>query len=705
MANNFSKQKISHNENNISRYFLIGHRGVGKSTLLEDFKNKSKDFLCFDLDHEIENRAHIKIIDFINQGRIKEFRVLELKTLAQINSEFNQLLKSSPNKKLMIALGAGFELSKFKFPKNSMVLWLRRSTDSKGRIFFDRPALTKLKNPLNEWTSIFQPRELNYKKYSTAQIYIPEYFDSKFNALYEYLNFKAPGQGFVTLIPKENDQILKKSKCCLELRTDLLSEKMILNVLKTKDDVQNLVAIRTNNKSLVSKIIKLKKQFDSLNTNIKKNILINDFVKKTNDERSLNLDSKILVDWDMSLGFPPESIIDSIDIYSSHDDDPIPQILIFEDYLKNTLDCKKNIYYKICPCVESHQEALDLESELSLILNPATYSFLPRSNSLGVKLNPKNWDEKPIDLSYYRQVKSYTQKIGFYRFGEGSSSDQPVWWQWPSKNPKGFYGIYGQNIAHSYTPSFHFSFFQTKNLWPISLDSLDGLLDNKAFLTKNKIKALAVTSPYKAEIFKQTEFQKTENSNPIFKSANTLVLTSKILSFDTDFVGLTHFFKKHVDPNLVILVWGGGALLNQMKSILPKATFYSAQTGRIREDIVDNKIISKLNIKVSGKIAETESNMANSDRSQSAPDLNKILNPEMVAKVHAQLIWASGEKGILPDHLFEQFNISKIIDLDYRENSKAKLYSCLNSINYVSGLDFFILQAKAQQKIWDTYEF
>src|SRR5690606_14686750 len=92
------------------------------------------------------------------------FRERELQTLKDICQK---------NSKFIVALGAGFRLSEFKFPENSLILWVRRITDSQGRIFIgDRPALTENRDPLTEWQQIYNLRQNLYAQTCNAQMLI-----------------------------------------------------------------------------------------------------------------------------------------------------------------------------------------------------------------------------------------------------------------------------------------------------------------------------------------------------------------------------------------------------------------------------------------------------------------------------------------------------------------------------------------------------
>ncbi len=696
--------------------FLVGHRGVGKTTIIKDLKQKYQKANCLDLDEVIESdlalssktqpgqpKAGLKIIDLFTQGQTKLFRQLELTTLTKIIKNFenslNQKVKSNMDEDqthrigsgfdathLIVALGAGFQLQSFNFPKDSLILWIRKSSDTDGRIFSDRPRLTNNLDPILEWQEIFKAREEAYQTYANAQIFIPEYFDSTFNPLKEYLNFRPPENGFVTLIPKENDQLLLSSNCPLELRSDLLSEAKIIKILQQKKSTPHIVALRKKVPKFYSHLLHIKLKLS----------------------KTKNPKNNVLIDWDMALGFPAKKWLKLIDIFSTHSSYPISDVLVFLDELSrnevisNSLVEKfktqnsfknanlKRFHFKISPEVQSHQQALDFDLELQEIFQDLEYSYLPRSSG-------------SLNLTYFRQLKSHQQKIGFYRFGQGSSKDQPFWWQWPQKDSKGYYGIWGENIKHSLTPGFHFKFMQNKKLWPLSIDGFDSLLENKNYLAKNGLKILAVTSPYKNIAYLKSKFMgsmsvidslensQTENSRNhktkfklhadsdvkaantlIFKKASTQKAKLDILGFNTDTHGLQVFLNRYLNRESHVIIWGGGALLSQLQNVIRKmpltAAYIAAQRGEPR----------------------TEADKAS---------LSQMENQSVC------LIWASGQKGKDLDQVLKQISIHRIIDLDYRENSKAKLYSFMKSIDYVSGFEFFKEQALAQQQIWDTYEF
>ena len=84
---------------------LIGHRGTGKSHLLERLKHYWKDLVplpkFFDLDREIEFREGKTVSQIFNELGEAQFRKLEVEV-------FHHLLQTHAD--FVIALGAGFAL-------------------------------------------------------------------------------------------------------------------------------------------------------------------------------------------------------------------------------------------------------------------------------------------------------------------------------------------------------------------------------------------------------------------------------------------------------------------------------------------------------------------------------------------------------------------------------------------------------------------
>lgn len=599
----------------MSHLFLIGHRGVGKSSLLRNYRGN--EYTIFDLDFEIEKHQQMTVKEIFEKHNREYFRNTERQVLNQL------ILNANKSKnQIMVALGAGFELERFNFGQDDILLWVRKKSDSAGRIFLDRPSLQPGVDPLDEWFNLFPKREDLYQRLSNSQFYIPEFIDENNDYVNDYLSFISPEQGFVTLIARENDFVIRKNNLNVELRTDLLSNPEILSFLGKKSSGKTLLSVR-----------KLKASLSD----------IQNWGKVAN-----HLD--FIIDWDLDLGLPQEEIWKHIHIFSSHEPDPEISISKLESLVSSDTFKSNKHSLKICPCFSDHQEVRDFSKRLNSNFPQVKFSFLPRS---------ANAEDRDFDLTYFRQLNSYTQGLGFYRFGMGSSEDQPFWWQWPTNQPKGYFGIIGQNINHSYTPGFHKRFFQDKGIYPFFTGDQEMLNPENC----SSIKFFAVTSPYKKVVFKLFNFEEAHEAKEDLKSGNTLFCDQKKV-FNTDFLAMKDFLLENIEKEFPTVVWGGGALLLQLKAIQPQAIFVSARTGLVRGG----------DLKIEGYLSEGQ----------------KI-----------NLIWASGQKGIEPP---PQLDIVKIIDLDYRENSRAKLHSYNKGFKYISGYDFFVKQALLQQQLWDENE-
>src|SRR6476646_7554177 len=113
-------------------YFLIGHRGVGKTSLLsrirQYYNEESKKVQCIDLDQEIENRQGRTISDIFASEGEEYFREMEKFQLREVVNTFGGYEGD-----VFISLGAGFA----PFPKGEFI-WVRRETDKDGRVFLNR---------------------------------------------------------------------------------------------------------------------------------------------------------------------------------------------------------------------------------------------------------------------------------------------------------------------------------------------------------------------------------------------------------------------------------------------------------------------------------------------------------------------------------------------------------------------------------------
>ena len=100
------------------KWLLIGHRAVGKTSLLwrlQKYFKENKNLMCFDLDQEIVNQEDMTITELIQRKGEDYFRQVEIKKYKELSEKFSDFI---------ISLGAGFDLSAT--DPSHKCLWVRR---------------------------------------------------------------------------------------------------------------------------------------------------------------------------------------------------------------------------------------------------------------------------------------------------------------------------------------------------------------------------------------------------------------------------------------------------------------------------------------------------------------------------------------------------------------------------------------------------
>jgi shikimate 5-dehydrogenase/shikimate kinase len=142
---------------------VIGHRGAGKTTFLKNHLRLHPEVRGYDLDAEIERRSGQPLARILARSE-SEFRTLERETL-------NALVRENPSGQVMIALGAGFEGP---LPDGVHVLWLRRPSDSLGRVFLNRPRLDQSLSAFDEYRERFLIRDHRFREWAREELTLPE---------------------------------------------------------------------------------------------------------------------------------------------------------------------------------------------------------------------------------------------------------------------------------------------------------------------------------------------------------------------------------------------------------------------------------------------------------------------------------------------------------------------------------------------------
>ncbi len=567
--------------------YLIGHRGTGKSSLLKRLAQYFPDRICLDLDAEIERRYSKSIFEIFSEGE-KNFRALEEKVLSEITQQNN-----SPK---IVALGAGFE---GKIPAGK-IIWIRRESDSAGRVFFDRPRLNESVSPLEEYLERFAEREARYLKKADDVWTLPEglfelcefeknFFQSKINNLGGTLSLK-PEHLIRENFKEWVHSWITRGLEFFELRNDLLTETQLEKALSVIPKEKRLISLRPSG--------------------------------------AWDIDSSQaqLVDIDVELGSKKQ--LKNNEFYSWHQKkDSIKESISFIEEFSNNIN-----FFKWSPIVNNLSELREIHNFLKEI---PYIEFYPRSPD---SKNPKwNW---------YRLLKFKRYKLSFLREAQGTSLDQPTLTQvlmLPNYFNE-FAAILGDPVSHSYSPIFHYNFFNKRRMpyfaIPLSRDEVAN--ENIEFLYSLGLRAASVTSPLKQAL----------SSSPM----NTYIWksSSESLNINTDYEALKKLiYKFQVDETLC---WGAGAMSQVISELLKGLQIVSIRNFENFTDL----------------------------------DKKKIKN----------IIWCAGPNcKIFPDGI----NPENVYDLSYQESSFAREYALQKNAKYVSGLELFIEQAKLQQVFFSEH--
>ena len=562
---------------------FIGHRGVGKTSLLARHKEYFPEVKHFDLDAEISLKAQSSLKAFFEKNGEPEFRKLEAEVFTNLTQNESSYV---------LAVGAGFDVTKI--PKDAEIIFVSRRTDRDGRIFKNRPRLEPALSPLDEFKKRFDERQEKFLNAADWIYRMPEGISHSNETEKQILTGRfLIADAYYTLTSQDLVQlprITSKYKK-IELRTDLLAPSEIEKIVTKYKDNELLISIRNA-----------------------------DPVKET---------AGCLVDCDYL------HLNRDCNIVSSHTDK-------IQTGIKQLSEFSKTHLLKLCPQIESFDDLrLGYEWQQK---DPLRRSFLPRS------LNGK-W-------SWFRILSKYLQNINFVK-SFTDISDQPSLYEWlllPVEKPAFWAAIMGSPVHFSRSPVQHEDFFKKRNSFLVRLDiSPEELAANLSFLQLLGLKYAAVTSPLK-ERFAESANRPTELVIKL-KAANTLFISNgSIQAHNTDFEG---FFKlsKNLKSSDRVVVWGGGGTLAMMKSALPKAHFFSSQTGGEREPQVE-------------QITEFD-----------------------------YLIWAAprSHRTQFPSN---RIKVNHVLDLNYSENSMGLEFAAERNIGYTSGQMMFQTQAEEQQKFW-----
>jgi shikimate 5-dehydrogenase/shikimate kinase len=518
---------------------LIGHRGTGKSKLLERMKvyfgSEGQAPGFYDLDREIEFREGKTISQIFEELGEAKFRELESRVFSEI---------STSAESLVVSLGAGFELSSI--PADFECLWVRRKTDSLGRIFLNRPRLNPDVSPLEEYLVRLPLRDERYRKYSTEEYLVPEGHEQPSEIEKKIVMGRLKGVGGVlTLMPHHflrEDQFRKKVRNFdvdyFELRDDLL----------TTTQLQKAVGLIPQSRLLIS-------------------------FRKTETDQWLQefVRTNVLWDWALELGNCP---FGQPPVFSIHNliPDKLKNLASLEDHIQ-TLGLPEGSMIKLAPFVSNFSQALTL---LQWQQKDSDHrSVLPRSHD-------GRW-------AWIRLWLKGKQKLNFFKVDQGTAADQPSLYEWlatPQEATK-FAAVLGDPVFHSRSPIVHRDYFAKMHrpVFAVSV-SEDDFVISMAMLSDMGMVAAAVTSPLKSKAYRWAQDASVTAKD--LTTANTLKLNrDRWFAHNTDMDGFHALFNQVTGEKTSVGVWGGGGTLPVILKICPQAICFSARTGKMKLEYGD----------------------------------------------------------------------------------------------------------------------
>jgi shikimate 5-dehydrogenase/shikimate kinase len=512
------------------RTALIGHRGVGKTSLLKRieayFRDSGRDVHCFDLDREIEKRTGRTVADIFATDGEAAFRQKE-------RDVFDEL--SVVHGRVFLALGAGF--SPTKIPQSWRTLWVRRVSDPQGRIFTDRPRLNPRVSALEEYLERFEGRNKTYLARADEVLLIDEGLEEPEAAEGDFFldRFETLG-GALTIFPADIkphrfvDFLQRRERWGIkwfELRDDLLSEEEIDRVIDIVAPERILMSFRSPERQASSR----------------------ERVEK----------HQLAFDWPLELGDC--------------------------SWGKPTFRSLHERKGSLAEALTRLQAAGDGVLKAALPVN--TFAEL-REGWLWHKQDPEKRAFLPLSedgrWSWFRTLALGDQALNFFRESDGSGKDQPTLLQWRRAHKQTeFAAVLGDPVSHSRTPMEQFAFFESRKNSVVSVRVSEDEWDQGAIevLREMGLRWAAVTSPLKEKAFALAEKDATAET---LKAVNTLEWRQgKWQGTNTDLAGLQEALKS-LGSLGATAVWGGGGTLNVVQKALPQAELFSARTGKNRRD-------------------------------------------------------------------------------------------------------------------------
>lgn len=526
---------------------LIGHRGVGKTELLERLRLHFPQFEYFDLDTEITRKLSNPIYKIFETFGEDYFRSKEIEVARELLNKKN----------VIVSLGAGFNLDLL--PEDVTCIWVRRVTDVDGRIFLNRPALNSALSPIDDYLSLFEKRS---KKYFDKAKYIydmPEGIQileikplPKKGILVQEKNFfkdilfrmRRRRSSVLTLNSRNvNTDVIYDS---IELRTDLFSAKEIIRLVEIfYKKSRLLLSFRKNSIRDLDELADLMDMFYAIDIDVD----LIDILTQFNARFSNTVRKKLIV--------------------SCH------AVGVVENIQQLGAFSSKAILVKCSPIVKSFSELRRLYIWWSQ--DSSRRLIFPRSSG------------GSGDWCWFRQFMLSKQVFNFVTDGFSNVMDQPTildtfLYSYSFNN---FAAVIGNPVHHSYSPVFHYDYMRKRGYpyYRIKIEEkeFDEAMD---FLEELGLKMASVTSPYKEAMYRKYIDRSFEDLK--IKSVNTIFFSSNkaIALTNTDTLGLAktlnrvaaNEFRKPL-ADLTVVLWGGGGVVAAIKNELPSVHLVASRDG------------------------------------------------------------------------------------------------------------------------------
>lgn len=212
---------------------LIGHRGVGKSSLLERHADYFPEEPIFDLDQVIAEKENQAVSEIFSMRGESVFRDLEKKYFQELIAQKNYV----------ISVGAGFNTQLL--PTDAEVIYVSRRTDSDGRIFVNRPRLNPEVSALQEYILRYQAREPKFREAASWVYHLPEGLNDSDEIEEKILKKDFALQHAYFTLSRESEIQLWPNIDKFELRTDIFSLEDIKRIITEHKEKRFLVAVRS----------------------------------------------------------------------------------------------------------------------------------------------------------------------------------------------------------------------------------------------------------------------------------------------------------------------------------------------------------------------------------------------------------------------------------------------------------------------------